>query len=99
MSESDGVDCSEAYKNPSCPYVTQININTACMKQVDKALISLLGKDGTGLNDGVIHRMLLKLDDLESKNKVSTNWLDLVKPIAISVVITALTTYLLTRFA
>jgi hypothetical protein len=55
---SEEVDCSEAYKNPSCPYVTQININTACMKQVDKALISLLGKDGTGLNDGVIHRML-----------------------------------------
>ncbi len=69
-------DCSEAYKNPSCPYVTQININTACMKQVDKALISLLGKDGTGLNGGVIHRMLLKLDDLEAKNKVSASWLD-----------------------
>ena len=96
---SDAVDCSEAYKNPSCPYVTQININTACMKQVDKALISLLGKDGTGLNDGVIHRMLLKLDDLEAKNKVSASWLDLINPIAVSVVITALTTYLLTRFA
>ena len=64
-------DCLEAYKNPSCPYVTQININSACMKQVDKALISLLGKDGTGLNDGVIHRMLQKLDDLEAKNKVT----------------------------
>ena len=75
MSESDVDDCSEAYKNPSCPYVTQININTACMKQVDRALISLLGKDGTGLNDGVIHRMLLKLDDLEAKNKVSASWL------------------------
>jgi hypothetical protein len=37
-------DCSEAYKNPSCPYVTQININTSCMKQVDKALISLLAR-------------------------------------------------------
>ena len=37
---SDAVDCSEAYKNPSCPYVTQININTTCMKQVDKALTS-----------------------------------------------------------
>ncbi|MDT8781753.1 MAG: hypothetical protein IAX22_03785 [Candidatus Bathyarchaeota archaeon] len=37
--------------------MTQININTAFMKQVEKALISLLGKDGTGLNDGVIHRM------------------------------------------
>jgi hypothetical protein len=96
---SEGTDCSEAYKNPSCPYVTQININSAFMKQVDKALISLLGKDGTGLNDGVIHRMLLKLDDLEAKNKVSASWLDLIKPIAISVVITALTTYLLTRFA
>ena len=64
---SEAVDCSEAYKNPSCPYVTQININTACMKQVDKALTSLLGKDGTGLNSGVIHRMFLKLDDLEAK--------------------------------
>ena len=96
---SEDVDCSEAYKNPSCPYVTQININTACMKQVDKALISLLGKDGTGLNDGVIHRMLQKLDDLEAKNKVSASWLDLIKPITVSVVITALTTYLLTRFA
>jgi len=96
---SEEVDCSEAYKNPSCPYVTQININTACMKQVDKALISLLGKDGTGLNDGVIHRMLQKLDDLEAKNKVSASWLDLIKPITVSVVITALTTYLLTRFA
>ena len=74
---SKEVDCSEAYKNPSCPYVTQININTACMKQVDKALISLLGKDGTGLNGGVIHRILLKLDDLEAKNKVSASWLDL----------------------
>jgi hypothetical protein len=41
-------DCLEAYTNPSCPYVTQININTACMKQVDKALISLLGEDRTG---------------------------------------------------
>jgi hypothetical protein len=99
MSEVEIADCSEAYKNPSCPYVTQININTACMKQVDKALISLLGKDGTGLNDGVIHRMLLKLDDLEAKNKVSASWLDMIKPIAVSVVITALTTYLLTRFA
>ena len=92
-------DCLEAYKNPSCPYVTQININTSCMRQVDKALISLLGEDTTGLNSGVIHRMLLKLDDLEAKNKVSASWLDLIKPIAVSVVITALTTYVLTRFA
>ena len=96
---SEEVDCSEAYTNPSCPYVTQININTSCMKQVDKALISLLGKDGTGLNDGVIHRLLQKLDDLETKNKVSASWLDPIKPVAVSVVITALTTYLLTRFA
>jgi hypothetical protein len=96
---SEAADCSEAYKNPSCPYVTQININTSCMKQVDKALISLLGEDTTGLNSGVIHRMLLKLDDLEAKNKISASWLDLIKPIAVSVVITALTTYILTRFA
>ena len=69
------------------------------MKQVDKALFSLLGKDRTGLNDGVIHRILQKLDDLEAKNKVSASWLDLIKPLAVTDVITALTTYLLTRFA
>jgi hypothetical protein len=75
---------------PSCPEIK---------KKVDRIDRALLGKDGTGLNDGVIHRMLLKLDDLEAKNKVSASWLDLIKPIAISVVITALTTYFLTRFA
>lgn len=64
-----GADCSEAYKNPSCPYVTQININTTCMKQVDKALISLLDKDGIGLSDGVIHRMLQKRDDFLEARK------------------------------
>ena len=75
---------------PSCPEIK---------KKVDRIDRALLGHDGTGLNDGVIHRMLLKLDDLETKNKVSASWLDMIKPIAISVVITALTTYLLTRFA
>ena len=96
---SEGDYCPEAYSNPSCPYVTQINLNTNCMKQVEKALISLLGEDGTGLNNGVIHRMLQKLDDLEAKNKVSSSWIDLIKPIAVSVAITAFSTYLLTRFA
>lgn len=41
MSEKT-VECQEAYSNPSCPYVTMINIHTNELTQVKDALI---GKD------------------------------------------------------
>lgn len=84
---SEKVDYSNC---PSCPEIKE---------KIDRIDRALLGKDGTGLNDGVIYHILQKLDDLEAKNRVSASWLDMIKPIAISVVITALTTYLLIRFA
>ena len=97
--ELSKAECEEAYENPVCPYVTQINLNTNCMKSIEKALSALLGEDGTALNSGVIFTILKKLDSLESSRKTTTSWLSVVKPVAISVVITAVTTYLLTRFA
>lgn len=36
------------------------------MKNVEKTLIALMGTDGTGLNNGVIHRILSKLEHLEN---------------------------------
>ncbi len=91
-------ECAVAYTNPACPYITQINLNTNCMANVDKALGALLGEDGTALNSGVIFKILKKLDSLEGSRKVSASWLGLLKPIAVSVIITALSTYIIARF-
>jgi hypothetical protein len=91
-------ECEDAYTNPLCPYVTQINKNTACVERIEKALDALLGADGTGLNNGAIHQIFQKLDGFSEDRKVTSSWMQLVKPVAISVVITAVTTYLFARF-
>jgi hypothetical protein len=91
-------ECAEAYYNPKCPYVAQINVNTNCMKNVEKALGALLGEDGTGLNHGIIRVILDKLDSLENSRNVSSSWLSFIKPVVVSVAITAVTTYLLAKF-
>ena len=98
MPDANKSDCEKAYENPSCPYVTQININTQCMKNIDKALLALLGEDGTALNGGVIFKITEKLDSFERSRSVTKSWLSLVKPVAVSVIITAVTTYLIARF-
>ncbi len=90
--------CEYAYMNPKCPYVTQININTQAMQNVNRALTALLGDDMTGLNSGVIHEILTKLNSLSTSGKVAASWLSFLKPIAVSVAITAVTTYLIARF-
>lgn len=92
-------ECPDAYKNPVCPYVTQINFNTNCMHNVEKALTALLGEDGTGLNTGVIHDIKLQLDCQDSRQKIETSWIENAKPIiytAIGVVVTAIITWALT---
>ena len=91
-------ECAVAFTNPACPYITQINLNTNCMANVEKALGALLGEDGTALNSGVIYKILKKLDSLEGSRRVTTSWLGLLKPIAVSVIITALSTYIIARF-
>ena len=91
-------ECDDAFSNPSCPYVTQINLNTNCMKNVEKALGALLGDDGTALNSGVIFKILNKLDSLEGSRKVTRSWMGFLKPVAVSVIITALSTYIIARF-
>lgn len=39
------------------------------MRNVDKTLTTLMGPDGTGLNDGVIHNILKGLEKLKEASK------------------------------
>lgn len=99
MANNETDECEIAYSNPKCPYVTQINISTNSMKNVDKTLTALMGPDGTGLNSGVIHTILLKLDKLEDNQKVQHSWLENAKPYLVAVgtaVLTFLVTYTFT---
>ena len=64
--------CGNACKNPHCPYITQINLNTETnaktqqvIVQIEKALQSLLGEDLTGLNGGVIRTLFDKIGELQ----------------------------------
>lgn len=82
--------CEAAFKNPSCPYVAEINKNSAAIFQVEKALVALLGEDCTGLNTGIIRKILTKLDELSDANKVQKSWINTFKPLFISLVSAAL---------
>jgi hypothetical protein len=98
-------DCPDAYKNPSCPYITQINLNTAAngetrqvVTRVNDALKALLGEDLTGLNNGVIRTLFDKIGELQkcqqdqkTLNAVERSWVDNVKPVALTVVSVVLT--------
>ena len=92
--------CPNACRNPSCPYLTQINENTQVTLQTKLALLALLGEDFTGLNSGIINTILKKLDKLGTKEIVQKSWLDNAKPIIYSLIaagITALIEYALLR--
>ena len=88
-------ECNIAYSNPKCPYVTQINLNTNSMYNVDKTLQALMGTDGTGLNSGVIHQILIKLDKVSDSQKIQHSWIENAKPYMLAVV-TATLTFLVT---
>jgi hypothetical protein len=96
----DKDQCSNACRNPACPYLTQINENTQVTKQTRLALIALLGEDFTGLNSGIIRTILNKLDKLGVERKVQRSWIENAKPIIYSLAaagITALIEYALLR--
>ena len=95
MNESDERDdfCEDAEANPRCPYVTQINLHTRDLHSIKTAL---LGDDGTGMKGGIV----FEISCLKTENKISSSWVNVVRPIAISIVtaaITAATTYFLTH--
>lgn len=55
-------DCSEAYTNPKCPYVTQINQHSCDVGQIKNALV------GSDLQGGLV----AKVQRLETFMKITT---------------------------
>lgn len=91
MPKKPSKDCGNAYENPSCPYVTQINNSTCDMRDIKKAL---LGDDGTGLKSGIV----FEISQLKNAMAVTYSWINLAKPIVVSVATTAIVTFLVTKF-
>ena len=99
--------CSDACKNPHCPYITQINLNTQAnsesrqlITQINKALESLLGEDLTGLNSGVIRTLFDKIGELQKCQNIQKSWVSNLKSfgsIIVSIGLTALLEYWLLR--
>ena len=81
-------DLDANYKNcPSCPDIK---------KKIDRIDRALLGEDGTGMKEGIVHAITI----LQKNSKVQASWVNNAKPIAIVVVSSLLTfalTYLLTH--
>ncbi len=100
--------CSDACKNPHCPYITQINLNTQAnaetrqvIAQINKALESLLGEDLTGLNGGVIRTLFDKISELakcqqreRTSAAIQKSWVSNLKAFGALVVSVALTAVL-----
>jgi len=97
--------CGDACKNPHCPYITQINLNTQAntesrqvIVQINKALESLLGEDLTGLNSGVIRTLFDKISELykcqqqeRTDEAIQKSWVSNLKAFGALVVGVALT--------
>lgn len=62
------------------------------MKDIKRAL---LGDDGTGLKSGIVY----EISRLKSLRETEQSWINFLKPIGVSVVTTAVLTFLITRFA
>ena len=93
-------ECTEAYQNPKCPYITQINQNTQVSLQTHCGLIALLGEDMTGLNGGVVRTLFDKIEKLSRSQQVQNSWIRNLRPVATAafgVVLTAVVEYWLLK--
>ena len=100
--------CSDACKNPHCPYITQINLNTQAnaetrqvIAQIKDALKALLGTDLTGLNEGVIRTLFDKISDVskcqqqeKTDEAIQKSWVSNLKAFGAMVASVALTAVL-----
>lgn len=93
-------ECADAYENPKCPYVTQINQNTQVSLQTHCGLVALLGEDLTGLNGGVIRTLFEKVEKISRNQQVQSSGISNLKPIAgatVGIVLTAVLEYWLLK--
>jgi len=86
-------ECSKAFANPKCPYLTQINQHSQDLQSIKRAL---LGEDGTGMAGGIVY----EISCLKANSKVHSSWTGTFKPVFCSIVtatITAAVTYFVTH--
>jgi predicted oxidoreductase len=72
---------------PACPEIK---------KKIDRIDLALMGPDGTGMKDGIVHA----ITQLQKNGKVQDSWVNNAKPILFAVVSSVLTfalTYALTH--
>ena len=63
---------------PACPEIK---------KKIDRIDLALLGPDGTGMKEGIVHA----ITQLQKNRKVETSWVNFAKPVAVAVVSSLLT--------
>lgn len=86
MSKSEGESETFSYKDcPVCPDLRH---------KIDRIYVALLGADGMGLTDGIVHA----LTQLQKNQQVESSWIKVFRPLLIGVVSAAVAsgiTYLL----
>jgi hypothetical protein len=76
---------TRAFQFESCPACPDIK------KKIDRIDLALLGPDGTGMNDGIVHA----ITQLQKNGQVQASWISFIKPVAVAVV-SSLLTFVLT---
>lgn len=85
-------ECPDAYENPSCPYVTEINKNSQSIKimvednkdikhAMERVSRALLGDDGTGMKEGII----FEITGIKNQMCVRNSWINFARPIVLSI--------------
>ena len=84
-SDVQGYHRSPLINCPECPEIK---------KKIDRIFEAILGDDGLGLQNGLV----FELTALKANKNTTDSWVGIVKPVAVSVLITAITTFLAIKF-
>jgi hypothetical protein len=84
-SDVQGANRSLLSNCPECPEIK---------KKIDRIFEAILGDDGLGMKNGIV----FELTALKATKSTTDSWVGVVKPIAVSVAITAVTTFLAIKF-
>ena len=84
-SDVQGFNRVGASNCPECPEIK---------KKIDRIFDAILGDDGLGMKNGIVY----ELTALKTTKNTTDSWMSVVKPVAVSVLITAITTFLAIKF-
>lgn len=81
---------------PACPEIKSTQIEMK--KKLDRIDIAILGSDGTGLNDGIVHEITELQKNTTITKKITESWIKTIRPIVTFIIgslVTAAITYLI----